>query len=162
MIHDAGLGMKFWGEAALHAAYLTNVTGGKANDSTTPYEIVLKRKPSLETMRISGCTAYVHEPKEKRKFKLSTRGTPGILLGHEQGMYRVWNTQSNSLIVSKHVVTDETIFPLKRQVNKESKSTDDCIDLNKPNELTNDYNDCLLYTSPSPRDLSTSRMPSSA
>ena len=24
------------------------------------------------------------------------------------------------------------------------------------------YNDCLLYTSPSPRDLSTSRMPSSA
>ena len=26
----------------------------------------------------------------------------------------------------------------------------------------NDYNFCLLYTSPSPRDLSTSRMPSSA
>ena len=26
----------------------------------------------------------------------------------------------------------------------------------------NDVNDCLLYTSPSPRDLSTSRMPSSA
>ena len=26
----------------------------------------------------------------------------------------------------------------------------------------NSYNDCLLYTSPSPRDLSTSRMPSSA
>ena len=25
-----------------------------------------------------------------------------------------------------------------------------------------DINDCLLYTSPSPRDLSTSRMPSSA
>ena len=27
---------------------------------------------------------------------------------------------------------------------------------------TNEYNTCLLYTSPSPRDLSTSRMPSSA
>ena len=26
----------------------------------------------------------------------------------------------------------------------------------------NEYNSCLLYTSPSPRDLSTSRMPSSA
>ena len=26
----------------------------------------------------------------------------------------------------------------------------------------NNWNDCLLYTSPSPRDLSTSRMPSSA
>ena len=31
MIHDAGLSMKFWGETALHAAYLTNVTGGKGN-----------------------------------------------------------------------------------------------------------------------------------
>ena len=30
-----------------------------------------------------------------------------------------------------------------------------------PTYITN-YNNCLLYTSPSPRDLSTSRMPSSA
>ena len=30
------------------------------------------------------------------------------------------------------------------------------------NVMRDSYNDCLLYTSPSPRDLSTSRMPSSA
>ena len=29
-------------------------------------------------------------------------------------------------------------------------------------QATRQLNDCLLYTSPSPRDLSTSRMPSSA
>ena len=29
-------------------------------------------------------------------------------------------------------------------------------------QLNKEYKDCLLYTSPSPRDLSTSRMPSSA
>ena len=28
--------------------------------------------------------------------------------------------------------------------------------------FSDDFKDCLLYTSPSPRDLSTSRMPSSA
>ena len=28
--------------------------------------------------------------------------------------------------------------------------------------VVDEYQDCLLYTSPSPRDLSTSRMPSSA
>ena len=33
---------------------------------------------------------------------------------------------------------------------------------NLVSSLVNKYNDCLLYTSPSPRDLSTSRMPSSA
>ena len=32
----------------------------------------------------------------------------------------------------------------------------------KADELTTKYGGCLLYTSPSPRDLSTSRMPSSA
>ena len=31
-----------------------------------------------------------------------------------------------------------------------------------PVKGTRKYNNCLLYTSPSPRDLSTSRMPSSA
>ena len=31
-----------------------------------------------------------------------------------------------------------------------------------PGTIITSYNDCLLYTSPSPRDLSTSRMPSSA
>ena len=35
------------------------------------------------------------------------------------------------------------------------------VDLSK-NLLTDEIRDCLLYTSPSPRDLSTSRMPSSA
>ena len=33
---------------------------------------------------------------------------------------------------------------------------------NVNDELVEQYEDCLLYTSPSPRDLSTSRMPSSA
>ena len=32
----------------------------------------------------------------------------------------------------------------------------------KPNFVNYMFKDCLLYTSPSPRDLSTSRMPSSA
>ena len=36
------------------------------------------------------------------------------------------------------------------------------IDLNVKSFKSNIDNNCLLYTSPSPRDLSTSRMPSSA
>ena len=36
------------------------------------------------------------------------------------------------------------------------------LEFNEYFELLIAYTDCLLYTSPSPRDLSTSRMPSSA
>ena len=41
---------------------------------------------------------------------------------------------------------------------------DKSVNLNKTAKIwgTDDFNGCLLYTSPSPRDLSTSRMPSSA
>ena len=34
--------------------------------------------------------------------------------------------------------------------------------MGKPRDLRNQYKDCLLYTSPSPRDATLSRMPSSA
>ena len=37
-----------------------------------------------------------------------------------------------------------------------------CVKLTGYVNSTDDFKDCLLYTSPSPRDLSTSRMPSSA
>ena len=40
--------------------------------------------------------------------------------------------------------------------------TKDGVSVAKEVELENKFENCLLYTSPSPRDLSTSRMPSSA
>ena len=48
----------------------------------------------------------------------------------------------------------------KEQHNELSKKVDE---INwKPDLIVASYHGCLLYTSPSPRDLSTSRMPSSA
>ena len=45
------------------------------------------------------------------------------------------------------------------QMNDDSRYEDDRYDRDDDDDR---YEDCLLYTSPSPRDLSTSRMPSSA
>ena len=45
--------------------------------------------------------------------------------------------------------------------SKDKKNPDRCLPRAKANSLTQSQS-CLLYTSPSPRDLSTSRMPSSA
>ena len=56
----------------------------------------------------------------------------------------------NNIFINK--VTGE---PVKVQLK--TKYRDDSED-----EFDDEYDDCLLYTSPSPRDLSTSRMPSSA
>ena len=86
MLQYAGLEMKFWGEAALHVAYLTNVTGGKANQGKTLFELIHEVKPNIEKLRVFGCAAYIYEPKEKRIWKLAQRGRPRILIGHENGI----------------------------------------------------------------------------
>lgn len=103
--------MKFWGEAAVHDSNLHNVTRGKSNDSKTPYEIMYNKKPDVSKLRIFGCAAYIHEPKERREWKLSQRGNSGILLGHMDGMYRVWNTKTQTVSAFKHVLCKEDTFP---------------------------------------------------
>lgn len=135
LLQSAGMPMMFWGEAVLHAAYLTNVTGGKANDGRTPYEMVHGEKPDVTKLRIFGCAAYVHEPKERRHWKLEQRGMAGILLGHEGGMYRVWDIKRRAITVSKHVVFDETLYPAttqdcKAKTDSEGTCDDFVIDLN--------------------------------
>ena len=63
----------------------------------------------------------------------------------------VKNVLSKSLGSNNHLaVVNATVAGLKQ--------------LRSPDQIRSlrDYNPCLLYTSPSPRDLSTSRMPSSA
>ena len=57
----------------------------------------------------------------------------------------------------------ETIAHLVAQIpDLDKKRIDDVIVGNAMPEAEQGLNICLLYTSPSPRDLSTSRMPSSA
>ena len=67
--------------------------------------------------------------------------------------YPVENTELNDDKIEINIGTGNTIFNVPEDL--ETEEIDDV--------LTIDGGDtCLLYTSPSPRDLSTSRMPSSA
>ena len=60
------------------------------------------------------------------------------------------------VLAPKDVVDDQVVHPLKEVLRVATKDDDEREKYNRERES------CLLYTSPSPRDLSTSRMPSSA
>ncbi|GBP03112.1 Retrovirus-related Pol polyprotein from transposon TNT 1-94 [Eumeta japonica] len=60
-----------WAEAIRTAAYITNRTPTRALNYKTPEEVWSGRKPDLSHMRIFGCEAMMHIPKEKLK-----NGTP--------------------------------------------------------------------------------------
>ena len=64
-------------------------------------------------------------------------------------------------------ITSDLVDGVKNNLNKSFDTTTYFVDgaweiIYKINDLSENDSICLLYTSPSPRDLSTSRMPSSA
>lgn len=104
---------ELWDEAVLTANYLRNRMYSTSGNmpGKTPYEAFTGRKPDLSVLRVYGSKAFVHVPKEKRKGKLSSRSTPGILVGYSLGnFYRVLITTDagRSVVVSKDVRFDES------------------------------------------------------
>jgi transposase InsO family protein len=66
MLSVVELGQEFWAEAVGTACYLVNRSTSSALDDKTPQEVWTGKKPCLEHLRVFGCDAYVHVPKENR------------------------------------------------------------------------------------------------
>ena len=81
MLSHANLPHRFWGEALSTAAYLRNRSPTKAVDGITPYEAWTGEKPQVDHLRIFGCQAFVHIPKDERK-KLDSKSKKCILMGY--------------------------------------------------------------------------------
>jgi len=81
MLDDAGLSKKYKAFAVSVAVYLKNRAATRSVVGKTPYEGWHERKPFWKHLRVFGCLAFVHHPKEKRKM-LDYRATPGIFVGY--------------------------------------------------------------------------------
>jgi hypothetical protein len=61
MLHDSQLPKFLWGEATKHAVYLKIRTWTCALGDTTPFEILMKKKPNLANLHPWGCHVRVHD-----------------------------------------------------------------------------------------------------
>ena len=80
---------------------------------------------------------------------------------------RTLNRLSRSVAMEIQMVTRQYYEDKSSLIDKKDMKEIFLFDVNTYDQLefftkTENYDTCLLYTSPSPRDLSTSRMPSSA
>eukprot|EP00253_Pinus_taeda_P031970 PITA_31970 len=82
MLSGAELGQEFWVEAMETACYLVNKSPSLALEDKTPQEVWTGKKPSHSHMRVFGCDAYVHVPKEKRT-KLDSKSKKCIFIGRD-------------------------------------------------------------------------------
>jgi hypothetical protein len=80
------LGHEFWAEAMGTTCYLVNRSPSLVMDDKN------EKTPSLENLRVFGCGAYVHVPKENRS-KLDNKAEKCIFMGYKDGVkgYKIWN-----------------------------------------------------------------------
>lgn len=119
ILAESGFGKEMWGEAVYTATYVTNRCPTAAVDvHKTPYELWTGRKPDVSKLRIFGCAAYTHIPKELRT-KLDPKGRKLYMVGYTVNGYRLWDAEKRKVIVARDIVFDEcSLFGGKQEVQE--------------------------------------------
>jgi len=117
MLSAIELGQEFWVEAVETTCYLVNRSPSSALKDKTPQEVWTGKKPSLSHLRVFGCDAYVHVPKEKRT-KLDSKSKKCIFIGYKDGLkgYKLWNPVTRKVMYSRDVVFREVKYVIKHEV----------------------------------------------
>ena len=78
LLANASLPLKFLGEAAQTVCYLINRSPSTALDLKTPQEVWTGKAPSLDHLRVFGCSAYAHV----KDGKLNKRALKCMFIGY--------------------------------------------------------------------------------
>ena len=117
MLSHAKLPKPFWGEAMRTAIHLINLSPSIPLDGDIPERVWIGKDVSYKHLRVFGCRAFVHVPKDERS-KLDKKAKQCIFLGygHEEFGYRLWDPADRKLIRSRDVVflEDQTIEDIKK------------------------------------------------
>ena len=113
MLIDAKLLHQLWAEVLSTAVHLRNRSPTKAVDGVTPCEAWTNKKPEVAHLRVFGCEAHAHIPKDERH-KLDPKARKCIFLGYgeETKGYRLYNTKKKKVFHSRDVKFNEA----KREV----------------------------------------------
>uniref|UniRef100_H3GTF6 CCHC-type domain-containing protein n=1 Tax=Phytophthora ramorum TaxID=164328 RepID=H3GTF6_PHYRM len=108
MLKESGLDKSYWCEAIMTATDIRNVLPNTSNPHASPFEMVFKRKPRLDHMRVFGSECYASVTKEKRK-KLDDSGVKCYFLGYakQSKAYRLLNDSDGSIVVSRSITFAE-------------------------------------------------------
>ena len=121
------------------------ISGGGTAGHLMPGISVAK---ALVTQKVVSASEKVHFVGSQREIEKKLVSEAGFTITRlpGEGIQRNWSLKNLRAIYALFVATNKALFLLLRKRPK----------------IVISLGGCLLYTSPSPRDLSTSRMPSSA
>ena len=108
MLQGKNMSNGFWAEAVNTAVYLKNRSPTKKLNLQTPFEVIYGYKPEVKHLRIFGCKAFAHIPKDDRR-KLDAKSFECIFVGYhnDHKAYKLFHPSSHKLIASRDVVFHE-------------------------------------------------------
>ena len=112
LLFQASLPPRFWVEALHHATYVLNRLPTKAISAPSPYFALHDTHPDYSSLRVFGCLCYPNTA-ATMPHKLAPRSSACMFLGyspHHKG-YRCMDLTTHRIIVSRHVIFDESTFP---------------------------------------------------
>ena len=123
MLADSKLPHRFWAEALSTAVYLRNRSPTKVLQGITPIEAWTGKKPDVSSLRIFGCTAYAHVPKDERQ-KLDSKARKCFFLGYgtDTKGYRLYDPSRARIIHSRDVLFNELGAEVEKEKSEKEKS----------------------------------------
>ena len=97
----------------IHATHCYNRTPLRRLKWQTPYTALHGEAPDISHLRVFGCGAYVHIPKETRANALAPKSELMVYLGQIEGMkaYTFMRISNNTVYTSTTALFDETLYP---------------------------------------------------
>jgi transposase InsO family protein len=135
MLLDAKLSHKFWAEAVSTAVYLRNRCPTKAVNGMTPHEAWYGYKPKVRHLRVFGCDAYAHIPRDERG-KFDSKSRKCILLGYGKQTkgYRLFDPIQRKVLHSRDVQFNENEKKSEEVYNDQNHQL--IVDLSEPQPQT--------------------------
>ncbi|KAL4559836.1 hypothetical protein LXL04_031982 [Taraxacum kok-saghyz] len=131
LLSHANLPKSFWGEALNTAVHVINLTPCVPLSFDVPDKVWSGKNVSYRHLRVFGCKAFVHIPKDERS-KLDVKSKPCIFLGYGQDEfgYRLYDPVLKKIVRSRDVVfvEDQTLKDIEKS-KIVPKSSDDLVDL---------------------------------
>lgn len=163
MLIHASVPYKYWPHALLMASYLHNILPSKPLNFISPTQALYLRIPTYFHLRVFGCLCYPNLT-STTCHKLQPRSTECVFLGFSSNHrgYKCLDLSSNKIILSRHVIFDETSFPFSRLHKPSPQSYDFLTDESSP-YLTHFFvNDSLMNNNYPPANTTNPESPPSS
>ena len=105
MLSGARLEQKFWAKAIATSCYLVKWSPTLSLVDNMPMEAWLDHRHSLRHLRVFGCKAYAHVPKEKQT-KLDNKAVKCMFIGYSYGVkgYKLWDPIAKNIFYSRNAI----------------------------------------------------------